>query len=127
LHHVLAIGPSAGALRTYWSLYRPAPWLFTGHDRPQPLAIATAQKIYSHAKRAAGIRHGKGMHTLRHCFAPHRLEAGVARHTIQLLRGHRTIDTTPRYLHLTRRPLAQVPSPFDLLRGAEDQPSIARE
>jgi len=50
-------------LRTYWHLYRPALWLFTGHDRPQPLSIATAQKIYSHAKQSAGITHGKGIHT----------------------------------------------------------------
>jgi site-specific recombinase XerD len=114
-------------LRPYWSLYRPAPWLFTGHDRTQPLAIATAQKIYYHAKRVAGSRHGKGIHTLRHCFATHLLEAGVALHTIQLRLGHRTIDTTTRYLHITRRHRAQVHSPFDLLRVAEDQPSIARE
>jgi integrase len=52
-------------LRTYWHLYRPAPWLFTGQDRTQPLSIATAQKIYYHAKRVAGITHGKGIHTLR--------------------------------------------------------------
>jgi site-specific recombinase XerD len=115
------------ALRTYWALYRPAPWLFTGHDRTQPLAIATAQKIYYHAKRAAGSRHGKGLHTLQHCFATHLLESGVELHTIQLLRGHRTIDTTTRYLHITRRHLAQVHSPFNLLRVAEDQRSIARE
>ena len=50
------------ARRTSWSLSRPAPWLLTGHDRPQPLAIATAPKISYHAKRAAGSRHGKGLH-----------------------------------------------------------------
>jgi integrase/recombinase XerD len=115
------------ALRTYWHLYRPALWLFTGHDRTQPLSIATAQKIYYHAKRGAGILHGKGIHTLRHCFATHLLEAGVDLHTIQLLLGHRTIDTTTRYLHITRRHLAKVHSPFDLLGGAADQPSIATE
>src|SRR5262245_53649417 len=49
------------ALRISWSLSRPAPWLFTGHDRPQPLAIATAQKLSYHAKRAAGRRPGKGI------------------------------------------------------------------
>lgn len=114
-------------LRPYWSLYRPAPWLFTGHDRTQPLAIATAPKISSHAKRAAGIRHGKGSHPLRHCFAPHLLEAGVDLHTIQLLRGHRPIDTTTRSLHSTRRHLAKGHSPCDLRRVAEEQPSIARE
>lgn len=114
-------------LRTYWHLYRPAPWLFTGQDRPQPLSIATAQKLYYRAKRAAGIRHGKGIHTLRHCFATHLLEAGVDLHTIQLLLGHRTIATTTRYLHITRRHLAKVHSPFDLLRVAEELPDVATE
>jgi integrase/recombinase XerD len=113
--------------RTSWSLYRPAPWLFTGHDRPQPLAIATAQKISSHAKRVAGITHGKGSHTLRHGFATHLLEAGGELHTIQLLLGHRTIDTTTRSLHITRRHLAKVHSPFALLGVAAGLPSGATE
>jgi integrase/recombinase XerD len=112
-------------LRTSWRLSRPALWLFTGHDRTAPLSIATAQKISSHAKRIAGITHGKGIHTLRHCFATHLLEAGVDLHTIQLLLGHRTIDTTTRYLHLTRRHLAKVHRPFDLLGVAEGLPSGA--
>jgi integrase/recombinase XerD len=114
-------------LRTSWSLDRPAPWLFTGHARTQPLAIATAQKSYSHAKRVAGITHGKGSHPLRHCFATHLLEAGVELHTIQLLLGHRTIDTTTRYLPITRRHLAKVHSPFALLGVAAGLPSGATE
>jgi integrase/recombinase XerD len=115
------------ALRTSWHLYRPAPWRFTGQDRTQPLSIATAQKISYHAKRSAGITHGKGIHTLRHCFATPRLEAGVDLHTIQLLLGHRTIDTTTRSLHITRRHLAKVHSPFDLLGVADGLPSVATE
>jgi site-specific recombinase XerD len=115
------------ALRAYWKLYRPALWLFPGKDATKPLPIATAQKLYSHAKRAAGITHGKGIHTLRHCFATHLLEAGVDLRTIQLLLGHRSIDTTTRYLHITRQHLAKVHSPFDLLGGAAGLPSAAAE
>jgi site-specific recombinase XerD len=103
------------ALRAYWKLYRPAAWLFPGHDTTQPLPIATAQKLYSRAKRAAGITHGKGIHPLRHCCATPRLEAGVALRTSQRLLGHRSIDTTTRSLHLSRQPLATVHSPFDRL------------
>lgn len=102
-------------LRAYWKLYRPASWLFPGQDATQPMPIATAQKLYYRAKRAAGITHGKGIHTLRHCFATHLLEAGVDLRTIQLLLGHRSIDTTTRYLHISRQHLAKVHSPFDLL------------
>ena len=78
-------------------------------------------------KRAAGIIHGKGIHTLRHCFATHLLEAGVDLHTIQLLLGHRAIDTTTRYLRITRQHLAKVHSPFDLLGVAAGLPSAATE
>ena len=54
------------ALRAYWHLYRPAPWLFTGLDPRRPMPIGTAQKISYHAKRTARITHGHGIHTLRH-------------------------------------------------------------
>lgn len=107
------------ALRTSWHLYRPARWLFTGHDRPQPRSLATAQKLSYRAKRGAGITHGKGSHTFRPGFATHLLAAGVDLHPSQLLLGHRTIDTPPRSLHSTRRHLATVHSPFDL-RGVAD-------
>jgi integrase/recombinase XerD len=102
-------------LRAYWRLYRPAPWLFTGLDPHRPMPIGTAQKISYHAKRTARITHGHGIHTLRHCFATHLLEAGVDVRTIQMLLGHQALDTTTRYLRITRPHLATIRSPFDLL------------
>lgn len=115
------------ALRAYWKLYRPVPWLLTGQDRTKPLPIATAHKISSHSKRVAGITHGTGIHTLRHCCATPLLESGVALRTLQLLLGHRAIETTTRYLHMTRQHLAKGHSPCDLLGGAEGLPSAATE
>jgi integrase len=53
-------------LRASWPCYRPSPWLFPAQDRTKPMSIASAQKIYYHTKRRAGITHGKGIHTLRH-------------------------------------------------------------
>ena len=102
-------------LRAYWQLYRPAQWLFTGLNPHAPLPIGTAQKISSHVQRTAGITHGHGIHTLRHCFATHLLEAGVDVRTIQMLLGHRSLDTTTRDLRITRQPLATIRRPFDLL------------
>jgi integrase/recombinase XerD len=88
------------------------------------MPIGTAQKIYSHAKQRAGITHGHGIHTLRHCFATHLLEAGVDVRTIQMLLGHRSLDTTTRYLRITRQYLATLHSPFDLLPcGDPPQPT----
>lgn len=102
-------------LRTYWQIDRPRPWLFPGQDLCTPMPIGTAQRIYYHAKKGAHIQHGKGIHTLRHCFATHLLEAGTDIPTIQALLGHRWIGTTMMYVRISRRHLTSVRSPFDLI------------
>jgi site-specific recombinase XerD len=109
-------------LRTYWKLERPRPWLFPGHDRTQPLSIATAQKVYHHARREAGIKRHGGIHTLRHCFATHLLEAGVDPRTLQVLLGHHSLNTTMRYLQVTRNHVLGVRSPLDLLAVPDSLP-----
>jgi len=103
------------ALRASWRLYRPPRWLFPGGDPTTPMPIGTAQRISSHAKQAAHLQHGTGLQTLRHGFATHLLEAGVDVHTIQLLLGHRALDTTTRSLRITRQHLGKIRSPLDRL------------
>jgi site-specific recombinase XerD len=107
-----------GELRAYWRVYKPATWLFAGSTGDQPLHRRTAANVYHLAKEKAGILKRGGIHTLRHCFATHLLEAGVDVRTIQLLMGHRSIRTTIDYVHLTAKKLASTPSPFDLLGPA---------
>lgn len=102
-------------LRAYWKLYRPKTWLFPGPDPTHPLTVSTPQRIYNAAKRAAGIQRGRGIHTLRHCFATHLLEAGVDPRTLQVLLGHKSLNTTMRYLQVTRTHVLNVRSPLDLL------------
>ena len=58
---------------------------------------------------------GGGIHTLRHAFATHLLEAGVDIHTIQRLLGHGHVSTTMRYFHLARAHLTGTTSPLELL------------
>jgi site-specific recombinase XerD len=106
-------------LRAYWRAYHPRPWLFIGRDQSRPLPVATAQKVYYAAKRRAGIQRGHGIHTLRHSFATHLMEAGVDLPTLQRLLGHTSLATTAKYLHVTGKHLRGVRSPLDLLRMPE--------
>ena len=93
-------------------------WLFPNRAATAPMDVTSAQRMYYGARAAAGLpRHG-GIHTLRHCFATHLLEAGVDLHTIQRLLGHGHIATTMRYLHLAQSHLTGTASPLDLLDPA---------
>lgn len=103
-------------LRIYWKRYRPSEWLFSGRKPELPMPKNTAATIYYKARDKAGIKKGKGIHTLRHCFACHLLEAGVDLRTIQVLMGHSSIMTTVGYLQVTRKQLSSTQSPLDSLR-----------
>ena len=62
-------------LRSYWRQYRPEKWLFDGQVRGNHLPRQTAARAYYGMKERAGIVRGHGIHTLRHSFATHLLEA----------------------------------------------------
>jgi site-specific recombinase XerD len=111
-------------LRAYWRQYRPQRWLFEGQQAGQPLPIATAQKMFDRAKARAGVRHGQGIHSLRHSFATHLMEAGVRLPVIQRLLGHSSLSTTAKYLHVTSEHLEGLQSPLDLLRLPEPQDGL---
>jgi site-specific recombinase XerD len=104
-------------LRLFWRAYRPKDWLFSNRSCTAALDIKGAQRRYYQACSSAGIGKLGGIHTLRHCFATHLLEAGVDLLTIQKLLGHHHLSTTARYLHLVStqwRPPACT-HPLDLL------------
>jgi site-specific recombinase XerD len=102
-------------LRAYWRQCQPPVWLFPGRDAAQPLTANALCVLYGIIKKRAGIEKGGGIHTLRHCFATHLLEAGVDLRTIQLLLGHTSIRTTALYLHVARQTLGTIQSPLDRL------------
>jgi integrase/recombinase XerD len=104
------------ALRHYWRQYRPQRWLFPDAKGTRPLPVGTAQKVFYGAKDRSGIEHGLGIHSLRHSFATHLMEAGVSLPVIQRLMGHAHLNTTAKYLHVTSKHLTSVRSPLDLLR-----------
>jgi integrase/recombinase XerD len=116
-------------LRGYYRKYQPKAYLFpssfkTRKDRP--LSYETLRCIYEKARKKAGVNTGAGLHTLRHSFATHLLEAGFDIRKIQVLMGHSRLSTTMIYLHVSRETLAKVPSPLDLIEwpaNQEDRPN----
>jgi len=106
-------------LRAYWRAYRPQKWLFCTRWQIQPISISAAQRVYRKAKKCAKLQRGRGIHTLRHCFATHLLEAGVDVRTIQTFLGHKSLQTTMRYLRVVRNDPAQGDGRFDLVGHLE--------
>jgi len=102
-------------LRRYWRDQRPRIWLFPNRLGSAPIDVNTAQRIYNAARDAAGIAPAGGIHSLRHAFATHMIEAGVDLPTVQRLLGHGHISTTMRYVHLARARVTGTTSPLELL------------
>ena len=90
-------------LRAWWRSAHPGPWLFGALREPsQPLNGKIAQRWYYAACAHAGITKRGGIHSLRHGYATHLLEAGVDLYSLQQWLGHGHVGTTMRYLHLAR-------------------------
>jgi integrase/recombinase XerD len=104
-----------GILRPYWQQYRPRHWLFTGADPDRPVLADTVQRACRTAVRRASLTKPASMHTLRHCFATHMLEAGVDLRTLQAIMGHTSLQTTAGYLHVSNQRLNQTPGLLERL------------
>ncbi len=104
-------------LRSYWLKYRPKSFLFPGKNGDNTHACTfVALKAWRIARKRAGITKGRGVHTLRHCFATHLLEAGVDLRTIQVMMGHSAISTTAIYLRVTKIQIGSTQFKVDLLQ-----------
>ena len=97
--------PTLELLRAYWKNHRPkreSPIIFLRRDGHGPMHPTTLQKTIKLALKDAGINKAASVHSLRHSYATHLLEAGISVSTVQLLLGHKTLRTTERYFHVTR-------------------------
>lgn len=90
-------------LRWYWSQHRHREWLFPGRGMGQqgPMSPSGVQKAFRAAVKESRLNKAVSVHTLRHSYATHLLEAGVNLGLIQKYLGHNSLTTTMIYIHLT--------------------------
>ena len=99
-------------LRDFWRTHRSTPWLFPARVHPQKpcrhIPVVNVQNAFAQARRQSGVKKPAHVHTLRHSYATHLLEAGVNLRVIQAILGHLSLQTTSVYTHLTPGLIASV-------------------
>jgi site-specific recombinase XerD len=101
---------------------RPAgPYLFPGRRSDQPICQETIRNVLKRAAVRCGMDKRVTPHVLRHSFATHLLESGTSIRTIQVLLGHKSIESTQLYAQVSTRHICRTRSPLDLLNTKEGE------
>ncbi len=102
-------------LRVYYRCFRPGEHLFgSSRDPNKPWSDRAGQEVFWRALERAGLPNRGGIHSLRHSFATHLLEAGVEITAIRVLLGHNSLAATSIYLHVADTRFGQLRSPLDI-------------
>ena len=107
-------------LREYWRAIRPEHWLFPGAKPEHHITAHSINKVCSRTWQASGLKKKVTVRMLRHSFATHLLEAGANIRIIQLLLGHRSLNTTAIYTHVATSTVCATQSPLDRLPERPD-------
>jgi site-specific recombinase XerD len=101
----------------YPKSYKPDDWLFPGQNKNEHIHVKTIKNTLIKLRNRLQLDKNISAHTLRHCFATHALENGVNLVYIQQMLGHKHLQTTMAYLHMTSKSLMGVKSPLDTNYG----------
>jgi len=110
-------------LRAYWRAARPSHYLFPGEKAGTPLTAGNVERAMRRARRQSGISKAVTMRMMRHSFATHLLESGTNICIIQALLGHRSLNTTAIYTHVSSTTVCAVPSPLESLPNLPEPPA----
>lgn len=110
-------------MRDFWLTHRSRPWIFPAvvpyalahrlKEVGAPIQRSALQRAFRRALSQSGVRKAAHVHTLRHSYATHLLEAGVNLRVIQSILGHSTPNTTALYTHLTDKVRESVAGPIN--------------
>ncbi len=118
-------------LRAWWRLAHaqgkmlPGGWLFPGLNPMDPLTTRQLNRTIHMAAETAKIDKRVSMHTLRHSFATHLLEQKVDIRVIQVMLGHKKLETTSIYTHVATEILREVVNPLEAMQAVQQAQSTS--
>jgi len=111
-------------LRAYWKIARPASYLFPGKVPGMPLTRESVCRAIRRARRASGISKAVNLRMLRHSFATHLLDSGTNIRIIQVLLGHRSLNTTAIHTTVSSATIHATQSPLESLAKLPEPPAL---